>query len=360
MWRQVSVLDELVVGFELFDRRLGVDGVPVGDGVEGEVEGVPSDLAPASATGTLERTGGSIRPLPGWQGRSRSGGRGAIGGGLRERAGCDVRGGGGVLHGPGVQTHSPQPRSGSGDADRDRASQLQHTIEGMDSDLNLGRPALVLVRAQPVSDHLFPARHRRLGASARVVARSLLPPHTPVLGNALEVAVALRRRALGRLARHRRGTRWHKRACKIVGWSRWAVSSAAGPPSSPWATDVARPHQCPTTLHALTQERRDKRRRTGFASARRHRCGADLGGRRRDGLAAPPLPCRSALVRRARQARAGERAACRRARPRPRPGARCRARSRRARRAPCGSRPPPSGARSCPPPAPRPSRSPRP
>jgi hypothetical protein len=37
---------------------------------------------------------------------------------------------------------------------------------------------------------------------------------------------------------------------QIVGWSRQALSSA-GPASSPWATDVARPPQHPTTLHAL-------------------------------------------------------------------------------------------------------------
>jgi hypothetical protein len=86
----------------------------------------------------------------------------------------------GVLHGPGVQTYSPQPRSGSGDADRDRASQLQHAVERVDSDLHLGRPALVLVRAQAVPDHLFPARDGRLGASGRVVARSRLPPSAAI------------------------------------------------------------------------------------------------------------------------------------------------------------------------------------
>ena len=57
---------------------------------------------------------------------------------------------GGMLHGPEVRARLPQPRSGSRDADRDRASELQHAIEGMDSDLQLGCAALVLVRAQPV------------------------------------------------------------------------------------------------------------------------------------------------------------------------------------------------------------------
>ena len=35
-------------------------------------------------------------------------------------------------------------RPGSGDAHRDRASQLQHAVERIDADVHLGRPALVL------------------------------------------------------------------------------------------------------------------------------------------------------------------------------------------------------------------------
>ena len=75
-----------------------------------------------------------------------------------------------VLHGPEGRAHSPQPRSGSGDAHRDRASQLQHTVERIGSDLHLGRTALVLVRAQPVPDHLLPSGNTRLDTSAPVIA----------------------------------------------------------------------------------------------------------------------------------------------------------------------------------------------
>src|SRR3954453_15342025 len=48
---------------------------------------------------------------------------------------------------------------------------------------------------------------RSYGPGAGVVARRLLPSHAPLLGDELEVAVPLRRRSLGRLARHRRRAR---------------------------------------------------------------------------------------------------------------------------------------------------------
>ncbi len=41
----------------------------------------------------------------------------------------------------------PSPDRGSCDADGVRAPQLQHAVEDMDSDVYLGRPALVRVRA---------------------------------------------------------------------------------------------------------------------------------------------------------------------------------------------------------------------
>ncbi len=43
----------------------------------------------------------------------------------------------------------PSPARGSGDADGDRACQLQHAVEGMDSHIHLGRPTLVRARAHP-------------------------------------------------------------------------------------------------------------------------------------------------------------------------------------------------------------------
>src|SRR3712207_191563 len=79
----------------------------------------------------------------------------------------------------------------------------------MDGDAHLGRPTLVRAGAQPVADHLFPPPDGGLGSSAFVVPGPLLPSPAPVLGNALEMAVALRRRGLGIRRWHRARTRRH-------------------------------------------------------------------------------------------------------------------------------------------------------
>src|SRR5215207_3134891 len=114
-----------------------------------------------------------------------------------------------VVHGSGTWTQLPQPRLGSSDADIVRASELQHAVKRMDGDVHLGRPTLVRARTQPVADHLFPPPDGGLGPSTFVVPGPLLPSHAPVLGDALEMSVALRRRGLGRRARHRAGPRRH-------------------------------------------------------------------------------------------------------------------------------------------------------
>ena len=67
----------------------------------------------------------------------------------------------------------------------------------------------VRARAQRVADHPLVAGHRRLGQSATIVAGRLLPAHAAVLGDGPEVPVALRRRGLGRPARHRVPARRH-------------------------------------------------------------------------------------------------------------------------------------------------------
>ncbi len=76
---------------------------------------------------------------------------------------------------------------GSGDTDGVRASKLEHAVEDVNSDVYLGRPAPVRVRAQPVTDHLLEARHRSLGSGALGVAGRSLPGHAAVFGNMLEV-----------------------------------------------------------------------------------------------------------------------------------------------------------------------------
>ena len=64
------------------------------------------------------------------------------------------------------------------------------------------------MRAQLVADHLLPAPDRCLGGSPRVAGR-FLPAHAAVLGDMPQMAVALRRRGLGRLALHRGRARRH-------------------------------------------------------------------------------------------------------------------------------------------------------
>src|SRR4051794_9414307 len=84
----------------------------------------------------------------------------------------------------------PPTPSGSGNADVGRASQLQHAVEHVDSDVHLGRPTLLRMRAQPVADHLLPFRNGGLGLGAFRVPGRPLPGSAPVVGDMLEVAVA--------------------------------------------------------------------------------------------------------------------------------------------------------------------------
>src|SRR3954470_23747794 len=86
----------------------------------------------------------------------------------------------------------PLTPSGSGEADVARASQFQHAVEGMDGDVQLGRPTLIRMRAQPVADHLFPSADGGLGPGSFGVPGRFLPGHAPVVVNVLEVAIALR------------------------------------------------------------------------------------------------------------------------------------------------------------------------
>src|SRR3954470_11213913 len=62
-----------------------------------------------------------------------------------------------VLHGSGSRAPRPLPRPGSGDADGLRASQLQHAVERVDADVDLGGAAPVGARVQPIPDHAFVA-----------------------------------------------------------------------------------------------------------------------------------------------------------------------------------------------------------
>jgi hypothetical protein len=53
-----------------------------------------------------------------------------------------------LLHGPGMRARLPQPRSGLGDADGDRASKFQHAVEDMDGGGDLAlQPGGVFARS---------------------------------------------------------------------------------------------------------------------------------------------------------------------------------------------------------------------
>src|SRR3954454_19969154 len=113
----------------------------------------------------------------------------------------------------GCGRYAPYPVLGSYDADGLRASQLQHAVQDLDRHVHLSRPTLVRTRAQPVPDHALEPAHGGLGPVARVVARDLLPAHSALLGDELQVAVPLRRRGLGRGAGHGRRARRHDDVC---------------------------------------------------------------------------------------------------------------------------------------------------
>src|ERR1700746_1089051 len=95
------------------------------------------------------------------------------------------------------------------DADVARASQLQHTVQDVDSNCHFGRLTLVGLRAQRITDDPFPAANIGFHQGTPVVSRRFLPTHAAMFGNRLQMPVTRRGRILGRLARHATRTRWH-------------------------------------------------------------------------------------------------------------------------------------------------------
>src|SRR5215207_1031106 len=95
------------------------------------------------------------------------------------------------------RTQWTSPHLHSGDADRLRASQLQHAVQNRDADVHLGGLTLVRARVQPVADHPFEAANRCLGQGTAIVAGGCLPAHAAVLGDELQVLIPLGRGCLG-------------------------------------------------------------------------------------------------------------------------------------------------------------------
>ena len=58
-----------------------------------------------------------------------------------------------MLHGSAGAWFEPVPGQGACDADGLRASELEHAVQGQDSDSHLGGPTRDRARAQRVADH---------------------------------------------------------------------------------------------------------------------------------------------------------------------------------------------------------------
>src|SRR5215217_6334686 len=95
-----------------------------------------------------------------------------------------------------------------GASPRDRAVALIGEFSVSASEEHPSSRYSVRAGAQPVADHLFPPPDGGLGPSAFVVPGPLLPSPAAVLGDALEMAVARRRRGRGSHRWHRARTRW--------------------------------------------------------------------------------------------------------------------------------------------------------
>src|SRR5205814_5075502 len=69
------------------------------------------------------------------------------------------------------------------DADVARASQLQHTVQDVDSNCHFGCLTLVGLRAQRMTDDPFPAAYIGFHQGTPVVLRRFLPTHAAMFGN---------------------------------------------------------------------------------------------------------------------------------------------------------------------------------
>src|SRR4051794_22082537 len=164
------------------------------------------------------------------------------------------------------------PRLRSGDADKFRASELQHAVQDRDGDVRLGGLTLVRARAQPVADHPLEAADCGLGQRPAVIAGGLLPAHAAALGNKLQMLIPLRgRRLSGTMTR---ASGWHSATERETpSWS-YAPSpvneatgpatwSSKGPTCEPSSTSLVvssdatiRPVSASTPMWSFRQDRR--------------------------------------------------------------------------------------------------------
>jgi hypothetical protein len=95
------------------------------------------------------------------------------------------------------------------DADGLRASKIKHVVQGLNGNGNLSGAAVFRPRAQGISNHPFKPADGALHQGSTSVPGCLLPTHASMLGDALEVPIALGRSALCHLARYRTRSWWN-------------------------------------------------------------------------------------------------------------------------------------------------------
>jgi hypothetical protein len=96
----------------------------------------------------------------------------------------------------GRSTHSSASYLSLGSADGYRPPKLEHAVQRTNGDRDLRLATPVRSRAQPIPDHLFEAADGSLHQRSPIIPGPLLPTHPPVLGDALEMPVALGRSSL--------------------------------------------------------------------------------------------------------------------------------------------------------------------
>src|SRR5271156_4497764 len=111
------------------------------------------------------------------------------------------------------------------DADVARASQLQHTVQDVDSNCHFGRLTLVGLRAQRPTDDPLPAANIGFHQGTPVAPRRFLPTHAAMFGNRSQMPVTQSGWILGRLARHATRTRRSYDRCMGMEGSDLAVDA---------------------------------------------------------------------------------------------------------------------------------------
>ena len=107
-----------------------------------------------------------------------------------------------MLHGSDCKRIECSRSPNSSDADGLRASKLEHAVQGMNGDGHFGRTTPIRSRTQRIPDHSFEAADGGLHQSPSSVPGPRLPTHASMLGDALEMPIALGQGDLRVLAQH--------------------------------------------------------------------------------------------------------------------------------------------------------------